>query len=276
MFKKGKKIILGIFILVVFCYWQNNSLTVSHYDIKNEKIPREFKNFKIVQISDLHNKSFGNEQKRLVEKINNEKPDIILITGDVVDSRRTNFVPAVALGKQLSQDYPIYYVPGNHESRLSNYNELAKQLTDVGVQILDNKSIMVNRGNAQISLTGLIDPSFYYDKSTDDIEIISKLLKNNCNTNQNYEILLAHRPELIGEYKKGNVDLTFSGHAHGGQVRLPVIGALVAPNQGFFPKYTQGIHQEGSSTLVVSRGLGNSLFPFRLFDRPDVVSVSLR
>lgn len=159
---------------------------------------------------------------------------------------------------------------------MSDYDVLAKQLTDVGVQILDNKSILLKKGNAQISLTGLIDPSFYYDESTDDVAIISDLLKSNTYKSESFEILLAHRPELIEEYAKANVDLTFSGHAHGGQVRIPLIGALVAPNQGFFPKYTEGTYQEEEGTLVVSRGLGNSLFPFRVFDRPDVVSVSLR
>lgn len=112
--KKHKIIIFVIAVIVVFCYWQNNSLTVSHYEITNEKIPTEFKDYKIVQISDLHNKSFGDKQERLVEKIDNEKADIILITGDIVDSRRTNFKPAVELGQALSQNYPVYYVPGNH------------------------------------------------------------------------------------------------------------------------------------------------------------------
>lgn len=275
MVKNFKKLILCVLILSGFCYWQNNSLTVSHYDYTNEKIPTEFKDYKIIQISDLHNKSFGDEQKRLVKRIKRENPDIIVITGDIADNEG-KFQPGLDLVNGLISDFPIYYVPGNHESYLKNYGDLTKQLEEAGVQILDNKSITITKDNKEFILTGVNDPSFYYSESSDDEQIMSTLLANHTDQTNQFEILLSHRPELIKQYAEANVDLTFSGHAHGGQVRLPIVGGLIAPNQGLFPEYTGGTYQSEDSTLVVSRGLGNSIIPLRIFNRPDVVSLTLK
>ncbi len=268
----NKKIaIIAIFCIVsiIFIYSQNNLITVSNYDIYSRKVPDSFNGFKIVQISDLHNKEFGSNQKRLLSKINEANPDIVVITGDIIDSRRYDEKPSLELVSELVRLYPIYYVNGNHESRRSEYPEFELKLIDLGVNVLSNSSQFITIDESSILITGVDDPCFE--------ECIYNGLPNDylLDANNHFSILLSHRPELFESYATENVDLTFSGHAHGGQIRLPFIGGVIAPEQGLFPKYTEGVHRINDSNLVISRGLGNSLFPLRVFNRPELVVVTL-
>ncbi|MDE7364870.1 MAG: metallophosphoesterase [Ruminococcus sp.] len=263
---KRKKYIFAIviIILLIFCYWQNNMLTVSDYRYSSPKISTELDGFRIVQISDLHNKKFGN---RLIKKISALNPDIIAITGDIVDSNHTNIETALEFAEKSAEIAPTYYVTGNHEYWLdtAEREKLFSGLKSAGVQILDNETITVKKNNCAFSLTG-IDDKMLSDS-------FSRFLPTNENT---LNILLAHEPQYIHDYSTyGSVDLVLTGHAHGGQFRLPFIEGLVAPDQGFFPKYTSGLHESADTSMIISRGLGNSVIPLRLFNFPDIVCVDL-
>ncbi len=267
-----KKIIIVLLIVLLSCgffYNQNNSIVYTNHSIYSEKIPKSFDGYKILQISDLHNKEFGDDQKKLMSKIKSADPDIVVITGDIVDSRRYDEEPSLRLVTELVALYPTYYVNGNHESRRTEYPEFEEKLISIGVNVLANSGELITVGDSSILISGVNDPCFTECEFTGMPEYYTE------NHDEYFSILLSHRPELFDTYEYYEVDLTFSGHAHGGQIRLPFIGGVIAPNQGIFPSYTEGIYVKGNSNMVVSRGLGNSLFPLRVFNKPELVVVTL-
>lgn len=271
--KKKKRLILwiiGIIIIVpLFLYQQNNAIGITSHMISSDRLPESFDGFRILQISDLHNKSFGHNQSRLIDKIKSADFDIIVITGDIADARRYDPEPVYTLIPKLTAIAPTYYVTGNHESDIGDYDRLEGFMKTNGVTVLRNTSVLVSRGGASIVIAGIDDPTMHFGTGFDAtlIELASY--------ESGYTILLSHRPEKMALYSALNYDLVFSGHAHGGQFRLPFLGGVIAPHQGFFPKYSEGVHIAGETALVVSRGLGNSLFPFRLFNPPELVLVTL-
>lgn len=280
MYKRRKKqcicsvCILG---LVLWLFWGNYSIEVTKMIIKDEHIPETFNNFKIVQISDLHNVEFGEGQKKLLKKINDADPDIIVITGDLIDSIHTDIEKAIKFVEGAIRIAPVYFVTGNHEAWLEKYEELEVQLIQTGVIVLDDKAITFERGESILQLIGVNDPDFIlqnedFDKTN---ALFDKKLQDMVDMNSNYKILLSHRPELIDIYSHNNIDLVFSGHAHGGQFRFPFLGGLVAPNQGLFPEYTEGKYVVDQTEMIVSRGLGNSIIPFRINNRPEMIIVEL-
>ncbi|MDE7104814.1 MAG: metallophosphoesterase, partial [Ruminococcus sp.] len=240
-------------------------LTVSEYNYKSDKITAEMNDFKIIQISDLHNKSFGKNQKYLIKKIKELNPDIIVITGDIVDSNHTNISKAMDFVNGAVEISPVYYVTGNHEHWLddSEIQELISGLNGTGVKTLNNESVKVEKNGSSFVLSGLDD----YHLEDDTLKNM-KLDKNELN------ILLAHEPQYLTHYAMNNVDLVLSGHAHGGQFILPFIGGVIAPDQGFLPEYTNGKYMSADTTMIVSRGLGNSVIPVRLFNYPDIVCIT--
>ena len=286
---RKKKWLAGAAILaagaMLFCIWQNNDLTVSRSKVISERIPTEFDGFTVAQISDLHNKNFGKHQERLMSMLAETQPDLIVITGDMIDSRRTDVEPALDFARQAVELAPCYYVTGNHENRIpEEYQALKAGLEEAGVTVLENEKAVLKRDGAVIKLFGVQDPTFnLYTLAEDEASVMSAQLTALQDGEDSYTILLSHRPELFDVYVAAGVDLVFTGHAHGGQWRLPGIGGLVAPGQGFFPKYTSGAYhaiscgETGSSetTMFVSRGLGNSLMPVRIFNRPEIVAVEL-
>lgn len=208
--------------------------------------------------------------------IEEAEPDILVITGDLVDSRRTDLETGMAFAEQAAAIAPTYYVSGNHEARIPDYDKLKQGLESAGVVILENERIELERAGERIALCGLHDPSFGPDYPDGGAEnIVERSLAGFMGGDEAYTVLLAHRPEFFALYADYGADLVFSGHAHGGQIRLPFLGGVVAPGQGLFPKYDAGLYTEGAAGMVVSRGLGNSLFPFRVNNRPEVVSVEL-
>ena len=275
-------VFLAAAVLAGFCTWQNNDLTVSRSQVMSERIPAEFDGYTIVQVSDLHNKEFGRGQRRIVSKIAEEKPELIVITGDMIDSRNTDVGAALDFAQKAVSVAPCYYVPGNHENRIPEaYEELKTGLRESGVTILENEAAELKRDDKSITLMGVLDPIFNVGKTDaagnileDERTVMEAQLKNLDSLNR-FTILLSHRPEMLDMYEAAGVDLVFTGHAHGGQWRLPGIGGLIAPGQGFFPAYTEGSHTEGDTTMYVSRGLGNSLMPIRIFNRPELVVVEL-
>lgn len=264
--------ILAAVILIglgICFYWQNNSVVTTEIEVESAALPAPFDGFRILHVSDLHNKTFGRGQGKLLEKMKATAPDIIVITGDIIDRRRTKLRPALSFAVGAAKIAPVYYVAGNHEAKSESYPKLAAGLEQRGIVVLNDAETVIRRQGTSIHLLGLADPEF---------SSLPQLENNlaNLTTPGEYQVLLCHRPELFPLYAKNLIDLSFTGHAHGGQFRLPKIGGLYAPDQGIHPRYTSGLYWENSSALVVSRGLGNSLFPQRLGNRPQLVAVTLR
>lgn len=262
----------------VFCHWQDNDIVSTKLSFHSSKIPRGFDGYKIVHISDLHNKEFGHGQSRLIEKIKAENANAIFITGDLIDCRRTDVQIAFDFVRGVVSLAPVYYVPGNHEAKSGIFPELASQLTEMGVFVLNDCAVKLQKNDDEIDLLGMRDPTFQcVDNNGYACYLFGETLKNlSEEINGRFTILLSHRPELLPLYAECGIHLVFSGHAHGGQFRLPFAGALFAPNQGFFPAYTCGICRQHGTAMVVSRGLGNSLLPQRIFNRPEIISVTLK
>ena len=269
-----------ICLLLILCgtyfYFENTTLEVSTYQITSNKIPNEFNNYKIIQISDFHNNTSSKLTKKIVEKIKNQKPNIIVITGDLIDSTKTNVDIAIDMIKEIIEIAPIYYVTGNHEARTNEYDNLKSQMIELGVKILENEAQEIQLNNSTINILGINDPSFYKESDILDSKIVKNNMENIQYNEDNFTILLSHRPEVFKIYVEKNIDLVFTGHAHGGQIRLPFIGGIIAPNQGTFPEYTDGIYREKDTTMVVSRGIGNSIIPFRVNNRPELMIVELK
>ena len=260
---KKKIIILSavIVLLTIFCIFQNKYLTVDEYTFTSAKVSKSADDFRIVQVSDLHNAKFGRNNSRLISKIKDQSPDIIVITGDIVDSNHTNIDTATDFCKEAVKIAPCYYITGNHEMWLdkSETDTLYSGMNSAGVTILDSTTITLENG---IYLTGLVDDHLYDGT-------LAKL--SGSVPDDALHIVLAHEPQYLEEeYTLSSPDLIITGHAHGGQVRLPFIGGIVAPDQGFFPKYTAGEYKSGDTTMYVSRGLGNSVIPLRLFNTPEI------
>lgn len=267
-----KKVLIIIFTLIfltVFCLVNNKWLTVTDYSYSSDRLPQEFDGFKIVHISDLHNASFGKNNARLIDKIKQCEPDIIVITGDIADGNRPDIDVSVRFCEAAAEICPTYYVTGNHEYALDKdkFAELSKGIENSGAVFLQDETTQINIGESSLTLVGLNDNSLYR-------EDLAKVMENV--DPDSFTILLAHEPQEFEEYCVCSPDLIFCGHAHGGQVRLPFVGGLVAPDQGFFPKYTEGRFDQGQTTMYISRGLGNSVIPLRVFDLPEIVCVSFQ
>ena len=282
MKKLNKKTVLIMSVLVILCLgiwilWGNTALEVNEYEIMSDKIPEAFTGFRIAQVSDLHNAEFGEGNEKLIELLTQTDPDIIVITGDLIDSRHTDIEIALEFARQAIKLAPVYYVSGNHEARVHEYEDLKMGLAEAGMIVLEDQKVQITREGESITLMGIDDPSFQEDYLFGDaVSVTSSALSELQNESDRYTVLLAHRPELFETYVDAGVDLVFSGHAHGGQFRLPFVGGLVAPNQGFFPEYDAGLFSEGSTTMIVSRGVGNSIIPIRFNNRPEIVVAELK
>ncbi len=253
----------------IFCYWQNYGITTTSMTYHGQ-VPKAFDGCKIVQVADLQNTEFGRDNARLVRKIEASSPDIIVITGDLLDRNRTNVESAMDFIYEIKQLAPVYFVTGNHEHQSGEWEVLEESLVNAGVTILNNGKSVLEKDGDTITLMGLADKKV--NPSYDTILHTLMTEQQDC-----FNILLSHRPELFETYVNAGVDLVFTGHAHGGQIRIPFTGqGIFAPHQGFFPKYTQGMHEKDGTVMIVSRGLGNSIFPLRLFNRPELIEVTLR
>ena len=282
MKKLNKKTVLIVSVLVILCLgiwtlWGNIALEVNEYEIMSDKIPEAFTGFRIAQVSDLHNAEFGEGNEKLIELLSQTDPDIIVITCDLIDSRHTDIEIALDFARQAIKLAPVYYVSGNHEARVREYEDLKMSLVEAGVIVLEDQKVQITREGNSISILGVDDPSFQEDYLFGDAaSVTSSALTELQNESDGYTVLLAHRPELFETYVDAGVNLVFSGHAHGGQFRLPFIGGLVAPNQGLFPKFDAGQFTEDNTTMIVSRGVGNSIIPIRINNRPEIVTVTLQ
>lgn len=257
-------------LLGVFVWWNNCALEISMVQVEAD-VDEEIR---ILHLSDLHGAWFGKDQSRITGYAREIGPDVIVITGDFID-KRCDERAAVSLIERMSEIAPTYCVTGNHE-------ELERRAgTGTYERLLDAVEKMENafflRGETvyltdEISLTGADDIPFAGGMSAYG-GYIGRLAEE---ADSEFSVLLAHRPEMFECYSEAGYDLTLSGHAHGGQFRLPFVGGVLAPGQGFFPEYDSGLYtHESGGMMYVSRGLGNSVFPLRLFNRPEMTVIEI-
>lgn len=272
--------VLTVSGVILWTIWGNTALMTENITISSQRLPADFSGFRIAHISDLHNTEFGEDNQKLQRRISEGKPDIIVITGDLVDANRINVDIALRFAADAVQTAPVYYVMGNHEACVpqEQYTALVNGLKEAGVTILAHESVQLKRGDSQITLAGLADPTFNLDGEMAGAlsDVVKTRLDALMQPKDNFTILLSHRPELFETYAESGIDLVLSGHAHGGQFRIPFIGGVAAPNQGFFPKYDAGLFTRGNTNMIVSRGLGNSTIPMRFNNRPEVVMIELK
>ena len=280
--KKKKIFVLAVvaavlLTLIIWTDWGNTALELNAYTISSDRLPEAFDGYRIAHVSDLHNAEMGKANDKLLDMLREAKPDIIAITGDLIDSRNTDIDIALQFTKDAMEIAPCYYVTGNHEARVSEYAELKEGLIEQGVVVLDDERIELELSGETIALLGVNDPSFQTDYLFGDSEtVMQSKLQEISDAENEFTILLSHRPELFKVYADNNMDLALSSHAHGGQFRLPFEGGLVAPNQGLFPKYDAGLCTDENTNMIVSRGIGNSILPFRFNNRPEVILIELQ
>ena len=265
------------FTLFIWTVWGNTALMTNAVAISSSRIPAAFSGFRIAQVSDLHNAEFGKNNAELLKLLSESRPDIIVITGDLIDANHTDVGIALGFAQESVRIAPTYYVTGNHEAASQQYDTLKAGLEEEGVIVLEDEAISLKRGGETISLIGLADPDFTVkgEMFGEAPVMVSAKLKNLNDGEGKYTIMLSHRSELFETYVNCGIDLVFAGHAHGGQFRLPFIGGVIAPNQGLFPKYDAGLYTDGGTNMVVSRGIGNSIIPLRFNNRPEIVLVEL-
>jgi len=259
-------IVVAVVVAVAFgffAHYQNNRLVVNRIEVASDRAD----SFSIVQLSDLHGKQFDENNYRLLAEVEALSPDLIVTTGDMIDESTANPEQIASFMGQLVHIAPTVAVMGNHERRSSLRDDFAQALLGEGVQLLDNQFLTLQLGASQVTLLGFDENDFNREMTRTHEPLLEDLAQR-----QNFRIVLTHYPHEYSltdaPFNRFDFDLMFSGHAHGGQWVLPGIGALIAPDQGLFPRYTRGLYD---GRLVVSPGLGNSLLPLRLFNYPEIV-----
>lgn len=254
--------------LVIWLVCTNIFVATTYYRVEYAELPEALDGFRIAQVSDFHNNDICGAGDAVVRAVQEYSPDIIAITGDLVDSKHINIDVSLELVRKLSEIAPCYYVTGNHEAWIEDedLDKLLSGLAECGVAILRDEAAVFSAGSEELLIAGIDDP------------IISRgiyRLPEIVGQDERFTVLLSHRPEHYDVYKQSGVQMVLSGHAHGGQFRLPFIGGIYAPDQGFFPEYDGGVYQDGEFALVVSRGVGNSVVPVRFNNMPEVVLIEL-
>ena len=267
--KKFIKILMAFGAFMGFLVINQQWLQLTKYSIVVKKLPKKMDGLRIVQISDLHHARFGDRQAYLIKKVKEQKPDIILITGDLVDRYNYDLDRSLDAVRGFVKIAPVYYITGNHEVSINDVDHIKSRLTELGVHVLANSFENFTKNGATIQLIGIDDPL-----SGKTIEEMLKMAKKNTNPSE-FQILLAHRPEYFKEYEQSGVDVTFNGHAHGGQIRIPGLGGLIDHQFNLFPAHIDGVEQIGDMTQIISRGLGNSGATFRINNRPEIVVADL-
>ena len=273
----NRKILAFIPFLATSILANNKKLKQSNLSLSFNNLPANFDNFRIAQISDIHCDKVGFSDLSFINKIKKFSPDIIIITGDILDSYKHDTDVAYNILCQLAIISPCYFVSGNHELRLpEEYERLQTILNKLNITNLNNTSLLLEKNNDFINLVGVEDYNHFKNEDNLNHRNNFKETLDELYSSTHFNILLSHRPEKFPMYVEAKYDLIFSGHAHGGQWRIPFIGGIYSPSQGFFPKYTNGKYIKENSTLIVSRGLGNSSFPIRINNPIELVLVTLK
>ena len=258
-------------------------IDVSKYEVASVKVPKAFDGFRILQLSDLHNRRFNKNNKKIVKIIEKQKPDIIVMTGDMVSSNSVGFSNFFSLVEELDGKYPIYYIFGNHEQRLSVEKQaiIIGKLREYGVKVLNNQNEFITKDDESIEIFGLKQELIYYTnylKSKKTYSYETKDMENAIRKadSKKFNILLAHNPLYFETYEKWGADLVFSGHVHGGIIQIPFIGGFLSPERKLFPKYSGGEYEINDSKMIVSRGLGYTKINLRFFNNPEICVVELK
>lgn len=263
-----------------FVAYSNYYIDVDEFTVPSKKIPKEFDGFRILQLSDFHNKNFGFGNRHLLSQINKTHPDIILMTGDMVSREDRHYKNFYRLAEAIGKKYEVYYTIGNHELDLpdAELQGMFFKLREYGITIVNNEKIRIFRHRAEIDLYGMWYGLRYYKDNNgnyrnhldfDQDEITRLLGKKNS---ENFTMLMAHNPLVFNVYADWGADLTFSGHVHGGVIRLGLLGGLFSPGRRIFPKYYAGEYYLNNKRLIVSRGIGG----LRLLNRPNLVVAVLK
>ncbi len=261
--------------VVVIAKGLDNRLEISHYTVKSNKLPKEFDGFKIMHLSDFHCDTTAG----LVDAVRNEHPDIICITGDMTHDTGS-YEPFMRLLEEIIKIAPVYIVSGNHDVWRKDYDEMIKKCERFGAVVLQNESEIIKKDNEIITISGLEDPSSVTHS------IISEKIKDGLeklSISDGFNLLLFHRANLLDAFNDMSFDLILSGHMHGGQFRIPGIGGVVSPKTNFmqkgrifFPKYFGGEYMINNTKMIVSRGIGNPTILPRVFNRPEICSITLK
>ena len=269
--KHRRRALLLLTVLITaaayFVYDSANNIEVTHYEVKSQKLPDAFDGFRIVQLSDFHGADFAEELSELVRA---ETPDVIVITGDIL-TEKTELPQVEALLRSISDIAPVYFISGNHDFGSGAIDEISEMLADYGVRYLRNGYAGIEKDGERIVLAGVEDPNSYADMPSPD-EVAERLREEYP---EDYAVLLGHRNYWAEEYPALPFDLILCGHAHGGLIRLPGVGGIISTDRTLFPDYEGGLYDCGGYELVVSRGIGNSVAVPRLFNRPELVCITL-
>lgn len=283
-----KIILIIVAVFIVYCLIEMirelRDFRVTKYRICSQKLNGIKREKKIIFLSDLHNRMYGEENERLLESIRNQHPDLILIGGDMLVRKDGNsYDKTVHFLAKLPGICPVYCANGNHEQKLKelpdkyeqSYEEYKKALTASGIHMLENASETVKLEEVPVKLSGLEIPLGAYARFGKKELSLKEITDRIGEHGDDYQILLAHHPGYMKEYLAYGADLILGGHYHGCVVQLPGIGGAISTNFTLFPKYSGGIYQEGEQTAVVSRGLGTHSVPLRLWNWPELIVLEL-
>ena len=287
--RKSKVIFFSLFgtviiAIAVYLWCGVNLIEVSHYTVSSSKLPKSFDGYRIVQLTDLHSKSFGPGNKRLIDKIKGLKPDLIVVTGDMINSKNDSGGVFEKLAAALVKKYPVYCISGNHEEKADQklVARFKEQLAGLGVHYLDNEKVQIIRGGDSISLYGLTVPLCCYGSrqtmKNDGITLTKDAITQRIGAadRTKFNLLLVHSPFFFGSCAAWGADLSLAGHVHGGVIRLPFIGGVISPDFQFFPQYDAGLFKKGNARMIVGRGLGTTLVSIRVLDQPEIVAITLK
>ena len=267
------KLLVLLALCALFLWWNNHALQTQRFTYASPRLPEGFDGCVIVQLSDLHGAYFGEDNQELLSRVREAGPDYIFLTGDLLDQyRKTPHSYAAALGGALADIAPPSWIPGNHEWALPGVRELKRELEEAGVVVLSNEYVLLERSGDRVLLAGIDDPNGFADQKTPE-ELAQEVREA---WGDGFWLLLAHRNNYFEkQYSLLGADLVISGHGHGGLIRLPFTDGLVSAERRLFPSYTAGFYTANGSDVFVSRGLGNSGPTLRLFNRPEVVVLTL-
>ena len=270
--KKAALFLLLLAALVSFLYFQNFALQRETCSVFSSSLPRSFEGFRVLQLSDLHGRLFGTDSAGLLKAVRKSTPDIICLTGDLFDeSTDLSMLPPLLEG--LTAIAPTFYVTGNHEWQVEGLGEILKQMEDLGVTVLENEYVLLEKDDERIVIAGVHDPCGPYDQKTPH-ELMAEIRQEVGE--EAYVLMLAHRNDTIDLWAELGADLVLTGHCHGGVVRLPFVGGVFGTGRELFPEYDAGLYEKDGTFLYVSRGLGYSNIPFRLFNRPHLPILVLK
>lgn len=277
-------LLMAVLLILVLCKYYNQALQCEYYSVVDAQLPVEFDGMRIVLISDLHEHQFGRENEKLLHRILEQKPDSVMIAGDLlVKGTQLRAYTVMQFLEKLCREVPVYYAPGNHEEYLERecdeggYEKYLADLEKIGVKYLANQTVEIAKDGAKLFVTGLhLQKKFFakfYEKVSLQKEDIEELLGKK---RDGYEILIAHNPTYFPVYSQWGANLVLSGHVHGGIIILPFIGGLISTTYQLFPKYDFGKFQEGGATMILSRGLGVHTINVRLFNKPEIAVITLQ